>query len=167
MGPPKSSCSSVSPGAETLQILPMQSRHSFQVECFFHSFVEFTSLTVMKPQLLLSCKETFNASQKSRFYKGFRRRFLALSPFAPPGLLPPSPALLTNLLSSQVSPGAAPMAGRWLQRVGTVKEKNGQLPLADALNVLFRLRVHLLEIGDPDNKNHASSLEKMSNYTKT
>lgn len=38
-------------------------------------------------------------------------------------------------------------------------------PLADALNVLFRLFVHLLEIGDGDNKNHASSLEKMSNYT--
>lgn len=47
-----------------------------------------------------------------------------------------------------------------------VKETNGPPPLDDALSVLFRLFARLLEKGDGDNQNHASSLGKMSNHTK-
>ena len=50
--------------------------------------------------------------------------------------------------------------------IRTVREKNAQPPLANALNVLFRLFVHVLEIEDGDNKNHASLLGKMSKYIK-
>lgn len=53
-----------------------------------------------------------------------------------------------------------------VRSIRVVKEKNDHPPLADALNVLFRLFVQLLEKGTGDNQNHASSLEKMSNHPK-
>lgn len=93
MGQPKSSCSSVSPGAETLQILPMQSRHSFQVECFFHSFVEFTCLTVMKPQLLFILQGDFQCLPKIQILQGLQEAFLGSLPICPTWLTSPFSSL--------------------------------------------------------------------------
>ena len=75
-------------------------------------------------------------------------------------------ALLANPLSLQAGPEHLPQLVSDVRSIRTVREKNGQPPLADALNIFFRLFVHVLEIENGDNKNHASSLGKMSRYIK-
>ena len=65
----------------------------------------------------------------------------------------------------RLAPEHLPQLASDVRSIGTVREKNGQPPLADALNMFFRLFVHVLEIEDGDNENHASSLAKMSSYT--